>query len=774
MNVFPKESIYRLLVEQSPDLLWAKDRQGRYLYVNRTICEKLLIAENTQEPLGKTDLYFAERQRALFPDNPHWHTFGELCVDSDQVVLQSGRGQRFDEFGNVQGKFLYIDVYKTPLWDENSELVGTVGSGRIVTREHKEQGILRQREAHFQPFAENSEDLFFRLDPAGGVTYLSPACRALFGIEREQLHGTFYLNSIVPDDHALAEKSFAELLNGKSGERMLLQVYDLQRRTLWVEVHAAPYYDQSGIAGVQGRLRDVSERKRHEEQLHLFNQRLLRMVDLRTKELYSSTQLLQNVLNTAAAGIGIVSQHCFSYVNDTMEEISGYGVEELVGLEWKTLLATAEDEQVIDRLVSSSSAVERADAAEIRWRRKDGRLCTVLLDVQPIFHEEGAAGDLLFTAFDITSAKQMESERAKAYNELNQIFNVAIPFCLLSTECRIIRVNQAFCDYLGMGEADILGKSGRNVWQCNSCSDEKCYIKRFSRGVDRIVDDIEFTLNGRVFVCAVHGVPYRNTEDRLKGIILNFLDTSAQKKIAQDLEHTQRQLIQAEKLSAVGALAASITHEFNNPVCGIKNVLQRVLRKELLDEKESALMQMARDECARLEQMVRELQNVCVPPTAEKTVFDLHAMLTSVALLAGKYLQQSNVLLKQEYQGALPVVAAEDQVKQVCILLILSSIKWMATIGGEIVLSTCTFADHLQLSITCTGPDMGAHLVTKMFQQPESLHSSDSGSGLAGVSIAQSMVRDHGGDVQVQAVSESTAVIKLLLPASLGEGEPDE
>ena len=88
MNNLPKDSIYRLLAENSTDLLWAKDLEGRYIFVNSVVCEKLLIADGIEEPLGKTDLFFAHRQRALYPDNPNWHTFGELCMDSDQVVIK--------------------------------------------------------------------------------------------------------------------------------------------------------------------------------------------------------------------------------------------------------------------------------------------------------------------------------------------------------------------------------------------------------------------------------------------------------------------------------------------------------------------------------------------------------------------------------------------------------------------------------------------------------------------------------------------------------------
>ena len=70
----------RLMCDNVPDLLWAKDIEGRFLFVNRAQNEKILVAKDTEEPIGKTDMYFAERERAKHPDRADWHTFGENCT----------------------------------------------------------------------------------------------------------------------------------------------------------------------------------------------------------------------------------------------------------------------------------------------------------------------------------------------------------------------------------------------------------------------------------------------------------------------------------------------------------------------------------------------------------------------------------------------------------------------------------------------------------------------------------------------------------------------
>lgn len=125
----------RLMCDNVPDMIWAKNLDNEYIFVNKAMGTGLLNASDTTEPVGKTDLFFAQRERESHPENPEWHTFGEICRDTDTIVLESKQTQRFDEQGNTHGEFLFLDVYKSPFYDSEGNLIGTVGSGRNVTRE---------------------------------------------------------------------------------------------------------------------------------------------------------------------------------------------------------------------------------------------------------------------------------------------------------------------------------------------------------------------------------------------------------------------------------------------------------------------------------------------------------------------------------------------------------------------------------------------------------------------------------------------------------------
>ncbi|NOR57501.1 MAG: PAS domain-containing protein [Sulfurimonas sp.] len=131
--------LLKLLTQHLPDMLWVKDLNGTYLYANQSICDGLLMAKDTQEPIGKNDVFFALRERAAHSDKPDWHTFGELCFNSDQVVIDNNKAMKFEEYGNVKGKLLYLEVYKAPFYDKDGNIIGTVGAGRDITKLKKIQ-----------------------------------------------------------------------------------------------------------------------------------------------------------------------------------------------------------------------------------------------------------------------------------------------------------------------------------------------------------------------------------------------------------------------------------------------------------------------------------------------------------------------------------------------------------------------------------------------------------------------------------------------------------
>lgn len=127
------QELLNLITENLPDMLWIKDIEGRYIYTNKAICDNLLMAKDTAEPIGKNDVFFALREREAHADKPEWHTFGELCHNSDELIFENNKPMRFEEYGNIKGKLVYLEVHKAPFYDKDGNIMGTVGTGRDIT-----------------------------------------------------------------------------------------------------------------------------------------------------------------------------------------------------------------------------------------------------------------------------------------------------------------------------------------------------------------------------------------------------------------------------------------------------------------------------------------------------------------------------------------------------------------------------------------------------------------------------------------------------------------
>jgi PAS domain S-box-containing protein len=178
-------SMLRLMCDNMPDMIWAKGIDKRYIFANKALCDKLLHARNTDEPVGKLDMFFTERERNMHPDDSQWHTFGEICRDSDSITLESGKAEQFDEFGNVRRKFLFLDVRKAPMLDENGDVIGVVGSARDVTDiKHAEAQLRKLSQA-----IEQAGESILITNRQGIIEYVNPAFTKMTGYSADEAIG---------------------------------------------------------------------------------------------------------------------------------------------------------------------------------------------------------------------------------------------------------------------------------------------------------------------------------------------------------------------------------------------------------------------------------------------------------------------------------------------------------------------------------------------------------------------------------------------------------
>jgi PAS domain S-box-containing protein len=257
--------LFRLMSDNIPDMVWAKDLEGRFTFTNQAICTKLLIAKDTDEPIGKHEPYFAKRQRRLYPDRKNWYTFDKLCSDSDALVLKTKKPVRADEFGYVQDKFLYFDVYKAPIFDENNQIIGTVGHGRDITKEKEAEKALLLRDKALNVAA----NAIIITNADGEIEWVNEAFTRLSGYSGKEVLGKFTIDLVGTgkQDEAFYEKMHNIL---KSGQVWSGEFNDRRKNGTRYEVEEVitPVTDKNGkVEHLIGIMNDISERKIAEREL---------------------------------------------------------------------------------------------------------------------------------------------------------------------------------------------------------------------------------------------------------------------------------------------------------------------------------------------------------------------------------------------------------------------------------------------------------------------------------------------------------------------------
>ena len=231
---------------------------------------------------------------------------------------------------------------------------------------------------------------------------------------------------------------------------------------------------------------------------------------------------------------------------------------------------------------------------------------------------------------------------------------------------------------------------------------------------------------------------------------------------AEELERSQAQLVQAEKMAAIGRLAASIAHEINNPLQAIHNTLHLSLHDELADNKRLQYTSMAQTEVQRLIEIVQRMLDFYRPSRGGAEPTDINSIVKNVLALAQKRLEHGGVLVHTRLSPDLPPVPmVADQITQVFLNIIINAIEAMPS-GGKLGLET-TLAENGEWALIRfhdTGAGMSSEEVTNLFEPFYTTKSDGTGLGLA---ISYGIVERHGGiiDVSSQPGQGTTFVVKL-------------
>jgi PAS domain S-box-containing protein len=277
---------------------------------------------------------------------------------------------------------------------------------------------------------------------------------------------------------------------------------------------------------------------------------------------------------------------------------------------------------------------------------------------------------------------------------------------------------------------------------------------------------------GIMGLCSHLGYEYSSNDENLLVAISRQLATTIEKvrlyeetcRAYEDLRKTQEQLLQSEKMSAVGQLIAGVAHELNNPLTAILGYAQ-LLETEGLNTRAQDYVAKLFKQAQRTHRVVQNLLSFARQRTPQRDEVDLRKVLDETLALRDYDLKINNIHVERDVptQPAL-VVADPHQLEQVFLNIINNSVDAILETGH---------AGKLKIRISCAGghvctqfTDDGAGIKDpkRIFDPFYTTKSVGKGTGL-GLSICYGIVKEHGGDITANNSPEGGAVIEIRLPA---------
>ncbi len=229
----------------------------------------------------------------------------------------------------------------------------------------------------------------------------------------------------------------------------------------------------------------------------------------------------------------------------------------------------------------------------------------------------------------------------------------------------------------------------------------------------------------------------------------------------------QTQLVRAEKLAAIGQLAASIAHEVGNPLQAIQGFLALFLEQCPADTPNQRYLQLAEDEIDRIVQVLARLRDLYRPRADVVASVDVNHLIADVLLLTSKQLERGRVRLLRELDPVLPKIrGVADQLKQVFLNLVLNAAEAMSEDGGVLHVQTYLQAHPAHrlaavVTITDTGVGISPEQLPRIF---DGLHTTkERGMGL-GLYTSKAIIDRHMGRLSVQSTPDDGTTFTIMLP----------
>lgn len=229
-----------------------------------------------------------------------------------------------------------------------------------------------------------------------------------------------------------------------------------------------------------------------------------------------------------------------------------------------------------------------------------------------------------------------------------------------------------------------------------------------------------------------------------------------------------QRMLEKEKLAAIGQMAAGIAHEVRNPLTTIKGFVQLLDKFNGVKDPETlkSYLFMIDKEINRLNDLINDFLQYAKPKKPQLSNSNLNNILYDLEMMVRNHCVNNNVRFELVYNHDLPYIKCDkNQIKQVILNIVLNGIDSMNDTTEKLLVITTNYdANHVFLRISDTGCGISPEEINKIFTPFYT--SKNNGTGL-GLSLCNSIIEDHQGEIKVESVVGQGTIFTILLPRVL-------
>src|SRR3984893_18153820 len=690
---------------------------------------------------------FEKRQREL------WRlTFVVLFIVTLGFAWFAWDSLRLDRF-HLQpapiGLVVLVVLLGLYVWKKTQELAELKGLVRGMDQQHSAAPTDRQMEILFEMISKSQQgfrelidsfdDVLLALSMEGEIRAANRSFVDLVGLPFQEVIGR-KLSEFFEDAAGTPLETF------KKG-----QVRFLERR-LWNGVvqarskktDAVFYFDcvahamirDNQVTGLTVLARDISSARRNEA---------------RFTELFETLQ----------EGIYIATtEDVILEVNPALIRMLGYdSKEEILS---KRVAEFVVDEAQRTALIREVNRQPSPEGREITLRRKDGQLLYCLNTATAVRDTSGKIIRYQGALVDITERRAIEKRLHKQQEFAHRLVE-SFPdlIFVVDIDRRYSFVSPKVKDSLGYEPSEALQLTFGD-W--THPEDRQTLMAAFGDVIAgrRSFSSVEVQVrhkegNWRRLRC--HFSPLFDEKGKIEGAVISARDVTEVKRL-------EEQLIQAEKLAAMGQMLAGVAHELNNPLTAILGVSELLRDRQGVDENTKRQLEMTHRQARRAARIVQNLLEFSRPASPQKKTLDLNVVIDRTLQLHEHSLRRNNVEVEFQSVPGFPFIVGDaNQLIQIFLNLISNAEQAIreARPSGRIQILLGRSGNRVSATVQDDGIGIPAEVLPKLFDPFFTTKRPGGGTGL-GLSICMSIVREHGGNIEASSLPAGGAAFTVTLP----------